>query len=124
MEREPGGRELRRIRRHAHLRSLLPDGSEAASKMDSLLASEVELFTTRASKRIGRKIDSGNLAAIIIISLFGGGASFALVTFAQALSGVWAWVLWAVFIGWTLFVLLLVFVGGLPNLYKTEDKSS
>lgn len=124
MEREAGGRELRRIRRHAHLRSLLPNESEAASKLDLLLASEIELFTARVSNRIERKIDGENLATIIVVSLIGGGISFGLVTWAQAVSGVWAWLLWIVFATWTLLVLLLVFVGGFSGLYKTEDKSS
>ena len=120
MQRDAGGRELRRIRRHAHLRSLLSDGSEAASKLDDLLALETERYASRISLRIGRKIDGGNLAAIIVVSLIGGGISFGLVTWAQALSGGWAWLLWIVFGAWTLFVLLLVLVGGLSSLYKTD----
>ena len=122
MEREPGGRELRRIRRHAQLRVLLPNGGEAASRLDSLLATEVDGFVSRASKRHGRQIDPGNLATIVVVSLLGSGISFGLVTWAQSVSGIAAWVLWILFAAWTLFVLLLVFVGGFLNLYKTEEK--
>lgn len=121
MEREAGGRELRRIKRHAQLRALLPDDGEAAAKLDTLLATEVDYFASRASRKVGRQVDAANLATIIVVSLIGGGVSYGLVTWAQAVSGVWSGLLWIVFAVWTLFLILLVFLGGLSRFYKTAE---
>lgn len=117
--REAGGRQYRRVRRHAHLRGLLGDGSSAAERMDALLDSEIKMLADRQS----RKLNGANLAAIVVVSIFGAAISFGLVTWAQWSVGFWAWVAWIVFGAWTLFIVLLVFVGGLANLYKQDEKS-
>lgn len=119
MARESGGRDLRQIKRHAQLRALLPDDGEAAGHLDKLLATEVEHFASRVSRKVGRQIDGANLATIIVVSLVGGGVSYGLVSWAQAVSGFGAGVLWVVFGVWTLSVFLLVFVGGFSRLYKS-----
>ncbi len=121
VSREAGGREYRRVKRHAQLRSLLTDGSDAAKKMDVLLDHEVGRFADRSVTRASRKLNGGNLAAIVVVSLFGGAVSFSLVTWAQASTGFWAWVAWILFALWTFGVLIFVLVGGLANLYKTES---
>lgn len=121
MEREAGGSRLRRIRRFAQLRSALPDGSLAVTKLDELLACEVESLASISKQRLGRKLDGGTVAAVIIVSLVGGLLSFLLVIWAQNSSGIWATVLWVVVSLWTAFVLLFVLVGGVPNLYKKSE---
>jgi hypothetical protein len=49
-ERETGGRGLRRIRQHAHLRSSLPGSGKAAERLDELLFKEVERFVSHAEE--------------------------------------------------------------------------
>ena len=114
--REAGGRFYRRVRRLAQLRPLLHDGSGAADLLDKLLASELEKLATRHS----RKLDGANMAAIIFVSLVGGAVSFGLVTWAQAITGAGATVIWILFWGWSFLVVVLVLVGGLSRLYKTD----
>jgi hypothetical protein len=114
--REAGGRFYRRVRRLAQLRPQLSDGSIAADRLDELLAAEVE----KLAKRHSRKLNGANLAAIVFVSLVGGAASFGLVTWAQAISGVGAAVIWVLFWVWSFLVVVFVLVGGLPSLYKTE----
>jgi hypothetical protein len=121
MERDYGYREVRRITKYAQLRCLLKDGTEAAYNIDSLLSMETKNLVDNRREQTGRKIDVTNLIAIILVSLIGGAISFSLVTWAQSVSGVWSGLLWVVFAVWTLFVVLLVFVGGLSNFYKRSD---
>lgn len=115
--REAGGRFYRRFRRIAQLRPMLSDGSDAAKRLDALLAAEVE----KLAQRHARKLDGANLAAIISVSLLGGAVSYGLVSWAQAISGVGAAVVWVLFAVWSLLVLMLVLVGGLSRLYKTDE---
>lgn len=125
LERDGGGRDLKRIKRYAQLRSMLVDGSEAASDIDSLLAAETGALLDRNMPRVGREIDGGNIFAIFCVSLLGGAASFGLVTWAQHTVGFWSGVLWFVFAGWTVIILLLVLIGGSSSFYKkktTEEK--
>lgn len=117
-------REMQRIRRHAEIRSLLPNESEAASNLDSLLAFETEQLSSRTRERIKRKINYGTVATIVIMSLGGGGISFSLVIWAQSTPGILSGLVWTVFVIWTLFIVLLVFAGGLPNLYKQSNPES
>ena len=123
MERDYGYFEIRRITKYAQLRSLLKDGTEAASNVDSLLSMETENLVANRQEQAGRKVDVTNLITIIVVSLVGGAISFSLVTWAQSVSGVWSRLLWVVFAIWTLFVILLVFVGGFSNFYKRSDTS-
>lgn len=122
MERDSGGRELRRIRRHAQLRSLMPSESEAAAKLDAILSQELDRFVLRETQRLMRKIDGITIFMMIAFSGVGGAISFGLVTWAQASVGIWAWTLWAVCVVWTLFVLVFVLVGGLTNLYQKVEE--
>ena len=115
--REAGGRFYRRVRRIAQLRPLLADGSSAADRLDVLLDAELENLAMRHS----RKLNGANLAAIIVVSLVGGAVSFWLVTWAQAITGAGAAVVWGLFWVWSFLVLVFVLVGGLPTLYKTEE---
>lgn len=122
--REAESRELRRIRQHAQLRSLLPDDGDAAKEMDLLLKIEIDKLSYRTQSFLNRKVNKSNLFAIIIFSISGGIFSFLLAWFAQSTSGGLSVVLWGVFIIWTLLVILFVFVGGMPNFYTYSDKNS
>ncbi|MBD7956842.1 hypothetical protein H9651_04275 [Microbacterium sp. Sa4CUA7] len=115
--REAGGRFYRRVRRLAQLRPLLSDGSSAADRLDELLDSEVE----KLAKRHARKLNGANLAAIIFVSLVGGAISFGLVTWAQAITGPGAAVVWVLFWLWSFLVAVFVLVGGSQSLYKVEE---
>lgn len=117
-------RELRRVRQHAQLRSLLPDGGEAAKEMDALLKVEVTKLSSRTQTFLNRKVNKSNLSAIIFFSILGGLFSCLLVWLAQFTSGILSVVLWGIFIIWTLLVILFVFVGGMPNFYTYSDKNS
>ena len=122
--REAESRELRRIRQHAQLRSLLPDDGDAAKEMDFLLKIEIAKLSYRTQSFLNRKVNKSNLFAIIIFSISGGIFSFLLAWFAQSTSGGLSVVLWGTFIIWTLLVILFVFVGGMPNFYTYSDKNS
>lgn len=122
--REAESRELRRIRQHAQLRSLLPDDGDAAKEMDLLLKIEIDKLSYRTQSFLNRKVNKSNLFAIIIFSISGGIFSFLLAWFAQSTSGGLSVVLWGAFIIWTLLVILFVFVGGMPNFYTYSDKNS
>lgn len=115
--REAGGRFYRRVRRLAQLRPHLTDGTAAADRLDDLLDAEIGKLAVRHS----RKLDGSNLAAIIIVSLFGGAVSFGLVTWAQGLTGFGATVVWGVFWVWSFSIVMLVLVGGLSRLYKPDE---
>lgn len=117
-------RELRRIRQHAQLRSLLPDDGDAAKEMDLLLKAEVAKLSSRKQSILNRKVDKFTLTTIIVFSILGGLLSSLLAWFAQSTSGILSAALWGIFIIWTLFVLIFVFFGGLPNFYIHNDKKS
>ena len=112
---------MQRIRSHAEIMSLLSNESEAASNLDSLLAFETEQLSSRTRERIKRKINYGTVATIVMMSLGGGGISFVLVIWAQSASGILSVLVWIIFVIWTFFIVLLVFAGGLPNLYKQSN---
>lgn len=122
--REAESRELRRIRQHAQLRSLLPDNGDAAKEMDFLLKIEIAKLSYRTQSFLNRKVNKSNLFAIIIFSISGGLFSSLLAWLAQSTSGGLSVALWGVFIIWTLIVILFVFVGGIPNFYIHNDKES
>ena len=117
-------RELRRIRQHAQLRSLLPDDGDAAKEMDALLKVEVAKLSSRTRSVLNRKVNKSNLAAIMLVSVVGGCISYVLALLAQ--TNLWGWSIffWILFIIWILIVFIFVFFGGLPNFYTHNDKNS
>mgnify|MGYP002886435090 FL=1 len=122
--REAESRELRRIRQHAQLRSLLPDDGDAAKEMDLLLKVEVAKLSSRTRSVLNRKINKSNLAAIMLVSVVGGCISYVLALLAQ--TNLWGWSIffWILFIIWILIVFIFVFFGGMPNFYTYSDKNS
>ena len=122
--REAESRELRRIRQHAQLRSLLPDDGDAAKEMDLLLKVEVAKLSSRTRSVLNRQINKSNLAAIMLVSVVGGCISYVLALLAQ--TNLWGWSIffWILFIIWILIVFIFVFFGGMPNFYTYSDKNS
>ena len=64
-----GDRQLRRIAHEAELLSALKDAPDAHRKLEALLAQEVDVLTARIAKRIGRKINPGNVALATFLML-------------------------------------------------------
>lgn len=122
--REAESRELRRIRQHAQLRSLLPDDGDAAKEMDLLLKVEVAKLSSRTRSVLNRKINKSNLATIMLVSVVGGCISYVLALLAQTNLGGWSIFFWILFIIWILIVFIFVFFGGMPNFYTYSDKNS
>lgn len=118
--REAGGRLYRRVRRHAQLRSLLTDSEQAAAHMDGLLDHE----TKQLAQRHTRRVNVPNLAVVAFITVVGAAVVFGLATWAQATDGFLAVALWGVVAAWSLFVLLLVLVGGIPNFYHPDAEKA
>ena len=122
--REAESRELRRIRQHAQLRSLLPDDGDAAKEMDLLLKVEVAKLSSRTRSVLNRKINKSNLATIMLVSVVGGCICYVLALLAQTNLGGWSIFFWILFIIWILIVFIFVFFGGMPNFYTYSDKNS
>ncbi|MDF7640981.1 hypothetical protein PT279_05180 [Bifidobacterium sp. ESL0784] len=118
-----GGRDFRRIKRHAELRSKLSTGTKAAENMDSLLEIEIKKYKERISHKIRRRINKTNFILIFIIAIGGGGISYLLFIQAQKFTGIFSVILWILFWVFTGFIVLLITVGGLPQLFDYEEKT-
>lgn len=116
----PGNRLERRIRRHIDLLEHLPAGSDKA-QLAELIDQEVAKVVDRDRRWISRKLDGGNLAAMIVVSVLG----------AALATG--AWVLGVHLGGWLkialgilsalilLATLLFAGIGGGTQLWKSDD---
>jgi hypothetical protein len=114
---ELGSGLARRTLHHAELRSKLADQSTSARQIDVLLEAETKALSDRGINRIGRKLNGGNVAALVFVSLIGGALVFASATWALATSNNFgAAVLWALTILIGLFFVLLA-TAGLGTLY-------
>ncbi|OKL50252.1 hypothetical protein [Boudabousia marimammalium] len=103
------------------LQKSLDKDSKAWHDIDQLIHEEMSVFTRRNSERLGRKMDTGAIGAIVFVAIIGGGISYGLVTAAQYLTGFWSAFFWVITVAWTIFILLFVMVGGASTLYKTEE---
>lgn len=114
---EVSGRLLKRIAAHADLRSKLSDGSAAKRELDALLDAEVKALRTQSEYRLTRRVNGGNVAALIFIALVGGLIVYGLVAAGLALSGTgWAIILFVVAVLVGLFAILLA-AAGMGTLY-------
>lgn len=97
---EVSGRLFRRIRAHVDLREKLAEDGPSLKELDTLIAKELETLREREISRLTRKINGGNLAALIFIALAGGGIVYGLISAAFALPDTglfWAfWILAAI----------------------------
>lgn len=96
---ELSGRLAKRVAAHAELRVKIADVPDALYDLNHLLASEVAVLREREEARLTRTVNSGNVAALILVALVGGGAVYGMVTAGLALGGGW---------GITLFVLAAI----------------
>jgi len=115
---EASGRLAKRIALHTDLRPKLEGNSVALEHLDSLLVNEAKALEERETYRLTRKLNGGNVAALIIVALAGGGVVYGLISGAIATSDVpaWPWVFiaFAVLVG--IFTIALAAVG-LGTLY-------
>lgn len=123
---EASGRLAKRIAAHADLRQKLEGNSVALQHLDSLLTSESQVLNERETYRLTRKLNGGNVAALVVVALVGGGLVYGLVSGAIAASALpvlpWVVVALAVLVG--VFTIGLAAVG-LGTLYAPpRDKSS
>jgi amino acid transporter len=91
----------------------------------SLAADIVHAEATRVKDRLTRKVNSGNLSALIFVSVVGGTFSYLLVLWATNASQVLSIVAWILFGLIALFTLLMA-ISGFSLLYapnKNSDKS-
>lgn len=123
---EASGRLAKRIAAHADLRQKLEGNSAALQHLDSLLVSESQVLEERETYRLTRKLNGGNVAALVLVALVGGGLVYGLVSGALAASDVpvlrWSLVALAVVVG-SFFVALATV--GLGTVYAPpRDKSA
>ncbi|OKL46266.1 hypothetical protein BSR28_06920 [Boudabousia liubingyangii] len=121
MDRESGGRALRLIKSQVKLREGLQGSEKALAELDDLLSLEMTVYSAKMRSRLKRKLDFPTVMAAIVLSLAGGGISYSLLTAANYATGWLGTVLWVTAIAWFIFVLLIVFAGAIPNLFKYEE---
>lgn len=93
---ELSGRLVKRVAAHAELREKIANVPDAVSDLDHLLTSEVAVLREREEYRLTRKVNGGNVAALIIVALAGGGGVYGLVTAGLAVGGGWGVVLFVI----------------------------
>lgn len=76
------------------MRPKLEGNAVALQHLDSLLANEAKALKERETFRLTRKLNGGNVAALIFVALVGGGVVYWLISGAIATAGVsrWSWV--------------------------------
>lgn len=82
-------RRLRDIKRHAQLIKDLPD--RAKPPIEELLATETQEYADRTLRRAQRKLNGGNLGALIVVGLFTAGIIYFGVLLALSVSP-WWWI--------------------------------
>jgi hypothetical protein len=88
---EASGRLAKRIALHADMRPKLEGNAVALKHLDSLLANEAKALEKRETYRLTRKLNGGNVAALIFVALAGGGVVYGLISGAIATEAVPAW---------------------------------
>lgn len=83
---EISGRLAKRIALHADIRQKLEDVPDALTHMDMVIASEAQSLKERETHRLTRKLNAGNVAALIFIALVGRAIVYGLVSIAIAIA--------------------------------------
>lgn len=112
-DRDPGA--VKRMQRHATLEQEMPAESEAKAQLRALLDIESKNYAERVTAKLNRRINGGNLAAIIFVLVVVAAITYFLILLAQ--------VFWPAGIlagGVAIFGIILILAGGLPNLYKHD----
>jgi hypothetical protein len=116
---EISGRLAKRTAAHADLRKKLEGNADAVAHLDALLTREVLTLADRETHRLTRKLNGGNVAALIFVALVGGGVVYGIVSAAIALvenpALFWLFMIVAGLVG--LFAIALAAVG-LGTLYE------
>ncbi|MDA4895513.1 hypothetical protein PFZ55_52545 [Streptomyces sp. MS2A] len=87
---ELSGRLAKRIAAHADLREKVEKNPAAVKDLDILLATEIEVLRQREEYRLTRKVNGGNVAALIFVALLGGGGVYGLVSWGLIVGGGWS----------------------------------
>lgn len=114
-DRDPGA--IRRMRRHAKLAAEMPKDSGAEKHLSRLLETEAGRYADDFIEKVTRQVNGATLATIIFVALVSAGLTYALI--------LWALVFWPAYflaVGVAVFGVLLILVGGLPNLYQHETE--
>lgn len=110
--REPA--RLKRIKRHTATYADLP--TEAQPPMEQLIVADVEKYASVMTERIDRKLDTGTVAAMIVIGASVGGV----IALGFWLAGLWGpWIHFVTGIA-ALFGILLM-IAGSGQLWKTSE---
>lgn len=116
---EISGQLPKRIATHSDMRQNLKGNAEAIAHLDALLTSETRVLKDREMHRLTRKLNGGNVAALILVALVGGGVVYGLVSAAVAFADrpviFWLFIVVAVLVG--LFAIALA-AAGLGTLYE------
>lgn len=116
---EISGQLAKRIATHAEIRQNLEGNAEAAAHLDALLTSETRVLRDRETHRLTRKLNGGNVAALVFVALVGGGSVYGLVSGAVAIAEkpgfFWVLIVVAIIVG--LFAIALA-AAGLGTLYE------
>jgi VIT1/CCC1 family predicted Fe2+/Mn2+ transporter len=112
----------KRLAHHADLRSNLEGNREALANIDALLVAETERLKEKEIARVTRKLNGGNVAALIFVAVVGGGFVFLITSLATSLVGsFFAVVLWVVAVLVGLFTVVIGLVG-LGTLYAPRKQ--
>lgn len=119
------GRLGKSIATRADIRQKLEENSEAVSHLDALFVNETQFLKDREARHLTRKINGGNVAALILVAVAGGGIVYGLVSVAIASIGkpvlFWLFMVVAGLVG--LFAIALTSVG-LGTLYEPPREKS
>lgn len=116
---EISGRLTKRIAAHAEIREKLENNVDAVAHLDELIASETQVLKDRETYRLNRKLNGGNVVAVIFVASMGGGIVYGLVSAAIAFMATpvmfWLFMIVAGVVG--MFAIAMAAVG-LGTLYK------
>jgi hypothetical protein len=108
---ELSGRLAKRIAAHADLREKVEKMPDAIRDLDDLLVTETKVLRQREEHRLTRKVNSANVAALILVAAAGGGGVYGLVTWALSAGGGWRALLYVIAGVYGLFFIALAAAG-------------
>lgn len=118
-EQNIGIKVTKRAKEYADIYSSLPDGIDAKTDVAKLLKLETEQLLERRL----RKINYGNVAAVIIVALVGGGLSYLLALWATNSPTIIAVLAWILFTAVAFFT-LGISITGLASVYQEPKRKN
>ena len=85
--------------------------------IEELIVRESAELVARDTRRLTRRLDGSNLAAIVIVAVVGGGITYGLWQLDH-----WSWRVLAGLVG--VFAFLMIAIGGLPQLFTSKHSDS